>query len=100
MIIHLSKDIESLIQGVVHRGRYASLDDAMTEATSLLLQRLEHEPDLATTPAIMPTCKPIWKEFADIAGSIPDEEWAKLPVDGAEQHDHYIYGKPKRPPSH
>jgi hypothetical protein len=40
--------------------------------------------------------KPIWEVFQEIAASIPDEEWAKLPVDGAEQHDHYIYGTPKR----
>jgi len=28
---------------------------------------------------------------------IPEEEIARLPVDGAAQHDHYIYGLPKRP---
>ena len=43
--------------------------------------------------------KPIWEVFQEITASIPDEEWAKLPVDGAEQHDHYIYGTPKRPTS-
>jgi hypothetical protein len=40
--------------------------------------------------------KPIWEVFQEITARIPDEEWAKLPVDGAEQHDHYIYGTPKR----
>jgi Arc/MetJ-type ribon-helix-helix transcriptional regulator len=99
MTIHLPPNIESSIQAVVHRGRYASVDDAMTEAASLLLQRLEQEQSQATTPVVTPTFKPIWEEFADIAASIPDEEWAKLPVDGAEQHDHYVYGIPKRPPS-
>jgi hypothetical protein len=43
--------------------------------------------------------KPIWEVAADIRRSIPEEEWAKLPPDGAEQHDHYIYGTPKRPPA-
>ena len=99
MTIHLPPDIETSIQAAVHRGRYASLDDAMTEAASLLVQRLEQERAETTTPAATPPYKPIWEEFADIAASIPDEEWAKLPVDGAEQHDHYIYGIPKRPPS-
>jgi len=28
---------------------------------------------------------------------VPDEELERLPVDGAAQHDHYIYGLPKRP---
>jgi hypothetical protein len=27
---------------------------------------------------------------------IPAEVWAALPIDGASQHDHYIYGLPKR----
>jgi hypothetical protein len=27
---------------------------------------------------------------------MPDEVRAKLPADGAAQHDHYIYGVPKR----
>ena len=32
-----------------------------------------------------------------MTGDIPEEEFLKLPADGAEQHDHYIYGTPKRP---
>lgn len=41
--------------------------------------------------------RPIWEVIAEISASVPDEEWAKLPADGAEQHDHYLYGSPKRP---
>jgi hypothetical protein len=40
--------------------------------------------------------KPIWEVFAD-SDDIPEEEWEKLPTDLATQHDHYIYGTPKRP---
>lgn len=32
---------------------------------------------------------------AKFAADIPKEELARLPHDGAEQHDHYIYGTPK-----
>ena len=32
-----------------------------------------------------------------MTADVPDEEWDKLPTDLAEQHDHYIYGTPKRP---
>lgn len=39
---------------------------------------------------------PIGEVIAEISASVPDEEWAKLPTDGAEQHDHYLYGSPKR----
>jgi hypothetical protein len=41
--------------------------------------------------------KPIWELFADAFKDVPEEELARLPVDGAAQHDHYIYGLPKRP---
>jgi len=41
--------------------------------------------------------KPIWEQFIDAFKDVPDEELERLPVDGAAQHDHYIYGLPKRP---
>ena len=42
--------------------------------------------------------KPIWEIADELFGAIPDEELAQLPVDGAAQHDHYLYGLPKRSP--
>jgi hypothetical protein len=41
--------------------------------------------------------KPIWQQFAEAFKDVPEEELARLPADGAAQHDHYIYGLPKRP---
>jgi hypothetical protein len=41
--------------------------------------------------------KPIWAQFVDAFNDVPEEEQRRLPVDGAAQHDHYIYGTPKRP---
>lgn len=32
-----------------------------------------------------------------LTADVTEEEIAQLPKDGAEQHDHYIYGSPKRP---
>jgi hypothetical protein len=40
---------------------------------------------------------PIWEAFIEASLDIPDEELDRLPTDGAAQHDHYIYGTPKRP---
>ena len=34
--------------------------------------------------------------LGEIWADMPDEVRAKLPSDGADQHDHYIYGTPKR----
>jgi Arc/MetJ-type ribon-helix-helix transcriptional regulator len=99
MTIHLPPELESSIQAAVHSGHFASVDAAMTEAASLLLQRLRQDQPQAKPQAASPPHKPIWEVAADIRNSVPAEECAKLPVDGAEQHDHYIYGTPKRPAS-
>ncbi len=40
--------------------------------------------------------RPIWEVIAEISSRVPDEEWAKLPTDGAENIDHYLYGAPKK----
>jgi Arc/MetJ-type ribon-helix-helix transcriptional regulator len=104
MTIHLPPELESSIQAAVYSGRYASLDDAMAEAAAMLVERLGHEqaqakPTATQQAGAVPAYKPIWEVAADIRKSIPAEEWAKLPKDGAEQLDHYIYGSPKRPTS-
>jgi hypothetical protein len=47
-----------------------------------------------------PQCKenarPIWENITELSAQVPMEEWEKPPSDGAEQHDHYLYGSPKR----
>lgn len=40
--------------------------------------------------------RPIWEIAKEISESIPLEEWQKLPSDGSVNHDHYLYGAPKR----
>ncbi len=40
--------------------------------------------------------KPIWEVLKEISSEIPGEEWDKLPTDGSVNHDHYLYGAPKR----
>jgi hypothetical protein len=50
----------------------------------------------ATTPSPQAR-QPIWEALIEASLDIPDEELDLLPADGATQHDHYIYGTPKRP---
>lgn len=38
----------------------------------------------------------IWEKIRKRAENVPEEVWEKLPRDGAEQHDHYLYGAPKK----
>jgi Arc/MetJ-type ribon-helix-helix transcriptional regulator len=40
MTIHLPQDVERSIQAAVYRGRFASVDDAMTQAARLLLREI------------------------------------------------------------
>jgi len=105
MTIHLPEPLESSILAAVHSGQFESVDDAMAEAARLLLRQIKQgqeavSPQPATTQEPPANAfKPIWEEIQEITAGIPDEEFLKLPVDGAEQHDHCIYGTPKRPPS-
>jgi Arc/MetJ-type ribon-helix-helix transcriptional regulator len=100
MTIHLPKEVERGILAAVESGRFASFEAAMTEAASLLLQRLR-QPDTnpPATSATDQEHKPVWERILERTAAIPDEEWDKLPTDLAEQHDHYLYGTPKRPPA-
>ena len=43
-----------------------------------------------------PGHRPIWEKIADIMKDAPREELAKLPKDLAKNHDHYLYGTPKK----
>ena len=40
--------------------------------------------------------RPIWEIAKEISESVPLEEWEKLPSDGSINHDHYLYGAPKK----
>lgn len=40
--------------------------------------------------------RPIWEIAKEIGESIPLEEWEKIPSDGSVNHDHYLYGAPKK----
>jgi hypothetical protein len=49
---------------------------------------------LAPKPTI--ESRPICEVILDNMKGVPPEEFAKLPKDGASEHDHYLYGHPKR----
>ncbi len=40
--------------------------------------------------------KSLLELFDEAIAALPPEEVAKWPRDGAEEHDHYIYGTPKK----
>ncbi len=59
-------------------------------------QVLEFVENLTAPVAPNKDDRSIWEVIREITADVPDEEWAKLPTDGAEQHDHYLYGTPKK----
>jgi len=36
------------------------------------------------------------EKIKEIVADVSNEVWEKIPTDGSEQHDHYIYGTPKK----
>ncbi len=38
----------------------------------------------------------IWQKIRARTEKIPDEVWEEMPKDGSQQHDHYLYGTPKK----
>ena len=36
------------------------------------------------------------EKLVDLVSDVSDEVWERIPDDGSEQHDHYIYGTSKR----
>jgi len=39
---------------------------------------------------------PIWEVITERMKTVPPEVFERLPEDGASDHDHYLYGHPKR----
>jgi predicted DNA-binding antitoxin AbrB/MazE fold protein len=46
------------------------------------------------TETVRPPC---WERILASTADASPEELAKPPIDGASQHDHYLYGTAKRP---
>jgi putative addiction module CopG family antidote len=96
MTIQLPEDLERFLQEKVLSGRFASEQDAITEALKIL-----QESEEKITRQVDPTDDnlPPWQRIQQIMESVPDEVFDRIPTDGSEQHDHYLYGSPRRPNS-
>ena len=97
MNISLPGDLGEFVRQQVESGAYASEEALVAEAVRLLRERTpKPSANGSGAPEGAPR-KPIWEVAAEIMADLPPEVLEQLPVDGAEQHDHYIYGTPKRP---
>ena len=51
----------------------------------------EKQPEPPTEDSV-----PFWQMVVDLGAQIPDEEWAKIPVDASISLDRYLYGPNER----
>jgi predicted XRE-type DNA-binding protein len=88
----------TLTAGEVRRIRTGHVVDFMIDHLISILNRLNQHVTLSVVPAPVPKTdsRPIWEVIDAIVAGVPPEEWDKVPADLAENHDHYLYGTPKR----
>jgi Arc/MetJ-type ribon-helix-helix transcriptional regulator len=93
MNVPLSEDWQRFVRDEVRSGRFPSEAAVLEGALSLLREK---RPGSAQ-PGPSGRARPIGEIIDELMADLPDEVLDGLPVDGAAQHDHYIYGTPKRP---
>ena len=76
----IDKALEGLREDVRHEQTHGDVNSSDGEET-----------------AALPRPASVLDIFREAREAIPDETWDALPPDLATQHDHYIYGTPKRP---
>jgi hypothetical protein len=75
------------------KAKGVSTDTLVREALDKILADAPDLPD-----ELKRESRPIWNVILDNMKDVPAEEFARLPRDGASEHDHYLYGHPKRDP--
>ncbi len=80
-----------LLQKAIQQAQ-ALPEDEQDRVARLML----HEIETVTQNGGEPGRQSAWEIVQEAFKDIPEEEWEKLPRDGAAEHDHYLYGTPKR----
>ena len=95
MILLLSDEVERMILEAMSSGKYASESELVKNAMTLLKERVAEAPQVETarSPSDL---RDYLRDLSNIMKDVSEEELAGWPVDGSEQHDHYIYGTPKK----
>jgi hypothetical protein len=87
--------IRRLLLEAARREKIAETSPSAEASMPSLASEAKRTPEEAgeTSPI---SDRPIWEELVEIAYQASEEDPTPLPADLAEQHDHYIYGTPKR----
>jgi len=82
-----------------HATRRLRLKGKAEVARTGRIKRVASVESLAVEPAetVKPVsaAKPIWEIALEMGASVPKEEWAEVPTDGARNVHHYLYGAPQ-----
>lgn len=76
------------LQQAIQEQMRALTEDEMRQVLDFVTSLQEQRKSLQS--------KPISQVFEELSSEIPLEQWRELPSDGAENHDHYLYGAPKK----
>jgi hypothetical protein len=68
-------------------------DSKQQEVLALVNEMLEDQKALPRE-----NVQPIWEIIEEISSQAPPGTWDDVPTDGALNHDHYLYGAPKKNP--
>jgi|SRR5437870_3898809 len=97
-----SRAQETVIIGALreHASRRVQLRARVEYQSNGRLKRLVFVKQLRVKPAreksLDKNARPIWEVLEALGKSIPKKDWAKVPRDGAQNLDHYLYGHAKR----
>ena len=80
---------EARLIAVAH-AKGVSTDALVREALDKILADAPNQPEEPKLES-----RPIWEVILDNMKDVPPEEFARLPKDGASEHDHYLYGHPR-----
>lgn len=94
MPIDIAPETERLVREEIRSGHFNSVDEIIQAGVEAW--REKHTPP--TGEARPDAAAPFWKTFTGRLRAVPPEVFDSLPADGASEHDHYLYGTPKRNP--
>jgi len=95
MNVQLSDELQRFVRAQVLSGRYDREEDVIRDVRDWLRARERQSNPQTNAPE--ERVQTVDEMIDVITADVPEDEWARLPTDGAEQHDHYLYGTPKRP---
>ncbi|MEP6913898.1 MAG: hypothetical protein ABI923_14140 [bacterium] len=84
----MSANLEKAILEKIH----ALTDDKQREVLALVDGMLREEQERQPRE----TMRPIWEIIEEISSRAPPGTWDSVPSDGSVNHDHYLYGAPKK----